>query len=1344
MSNVNVGGVEGSLILNLREWNAPAREALQTIKEITRSIDVTTALANRSAKSNLGEAGKAFDGLGGSARAMAQQISQSVTGLDSRLRDASGRFKGFGQDAKSGLAVAGAGTASFSRDFGLNMLNVRETLRDVGGMLQSWGASMRSGLAATGRAFVGFDQQMRDVDSIAKLSEEELANLSKTVKDLGGEMKLTQGPQALGSALKDITGAGFEAKDALDVLKAAAKGADAGGTDAKTFAGGITPLIRAYDLKGSDAFVVTDQLFKAMDQGKLEAAELARGIGQVAPVASQAGVRMQELMGSLASMSLNGKSASENFTAYRAAMLHILAPAEDAKKLLAAYGVEAGETAIRTKGLLGVIQDLYAKTGGNQEVIKKVLDDEGLQAAAALMRGDRGAGTQQMITAQYSAEGSTDDAFERRAKGLQFQLEQLGAAWERLKIGLGTGLEPILGPSIAAINRVAQSLLRLPDSTKAALGGLAALTAALTSATGAMILMAPTAIQISTWAGGFSGVSKLAATGAALVTQGLASLSAGLSAIAAPAAIVVAITGALALAWKNDWGGIREFTSELLGDLKELTHSAMEAIRTNLGPVASEIAANFREGWPDVRDFFLWIGKSVFEVVIPVLRNLWQVVKDVTGLMSSAFKTAWGTISPIFKFFEKSVQDATEIFVRAISGDWKGALNVWVESFRQVGPRIQAAIEEIGQNAIKGLMEIGPKISEAFQRSFTFENPWKYNDESGWNAKNGLGITKAFRDAQNSLSEFTDVGSQKLQGLFDTLLKVEGAAKKVSSASQMGGGTKGYTPPPETPDLSSHRTRKAKVVSTEDLAAARVVSEANRRTGTSFRAGDVEQCANFVRAVYAASGVKVGASARPIDFALTAGQGQGPGYANSFFGKDVGKLVSSIQELKPGDAVGFRNTYGDYKPGTITHVGVYTGAGNFIHRPTANAPVRQDSLSGRWGELFAAGMRPTALIKGGAGMMGGTNYDDLLKAHEKVQEFLGKTNTVYENQRREISKTYAEALNGAKSMGASKEVINQLGVEQRRRIAEVNEAERREAAKTANEVSITRLEAEGKMGEAARVRIAQTANEERSRLEDLLKSYPQMKNSISEAMAAVTANEQRQLASVKVQDAGRQMGASQDISAWQANDVGINALMSKFPQFRAEIESAYAAIGRYIQEPAEHNRKAFEEAQGFITQTSAVAQAEWQKKMEAIDWERQMGMLTDQETLARKEALLQQWVGGESQKREILLSMTEQYREHYQQQIEQQGEYSLQTLEQLVSGLQQMQTLTLAQQAQLAAANSILMQQRAADQQQWRQILQQSGASFESFLGQVATGQQNSARRSLNFGNRPPDKLSKS
>lgn len=133
----------------------------------------------------------------------------------------------------------------------------------------------------------------------------------------------------------------------------------------------------------------------------------------------------------------------------------------------------------------------------------------------------------------------------------------------------------------------------------------------------------------------------------------------------------------------------------------------------------------------------------------------------------------------------------------------------------------------------------------------------------------------------------------------------------------------------------------------------KVLQVAKSWVGKDFRPGVPEQCMGFVRAVLAEA-------KHPLAHAITTapvdGLSTGLYLASSLAGRDCGQLVDKIADLKPGAILFWANTYGDWPAGTITHVGIYAGDGQFIHRPTMARPVEQASLAGYWGSLFRCGL----------------------------------------------------------------------------------------------------------------------------------------------------------------------------------------------------------------------------------------------------------------------------------------------------------------------------------------------------------------------------------------------------
>lgn len=155
-------------------------------------------------------------------------------------------------------------------------------------------------------------------------------------------------------------------------------------------------------------------------------------------------------------------------------------------------------------------------------------------------------------------------------------------------------------------------------------------------------------------------------------------------------------------------------------------------------------------------------------------------------------------------------------------------------------------------------------------------------------------------------------------------------------------------------------------VDEQDKAArANIVAAALAAVGTSFRAGETAQSAEFVRSVltrtcnerFSSSHRRVIQAKNPYDADILGNTADlSPASPNSLAGIEIGRMVKNVSDLQPADLVFKSNTYGSWANGVITHVGIYVGNGMFVDRPT-NGDVIVKRPLGAVSGAFASGTR---------------------------------------------------------------------------------------------------------------------------------------------------------------------------------------------------------------------------------------------------------------------------------------------------------------------------------------------------------------------------------------------------
>lgn len=163
----------------------------------------------------------------------------------------------------------------------------------------------------------------------------------------------------------------------------------------------------------------------------------------------------------------------------------------------------------------------------------------------------------------------------------------------------------------------------------------------------------------------------------------------------------------------------------------------------------------------------------------------------------------------------------------------------------------------------------------------------------------------------------------------------------------------------------------------------------------------VEQCMRFVRAMLAEAQHPL---AERITSAAVDGMGTGRDLASSLAGRDLGYPLMGPEgrdQLKPGSILFWRNTYGTWPEGTITHVGIYVGNGQFVHRPTASRPVEKAPLAGLWLDLLRCALIiddvPKAAPKPAEPTPPAARRVELLSAEFVVRDGTGKVMKLFHN-----------------------------------------------------------------------------------------------------------------------------------------------------------------------------------------------------------------------------------------------------------------------------------------------------------------------------------------------------------
>ncbi len=126
----------------------------------------------------------------------------------------------------------------------------------------------------------------------------------------------------------------------------------------------VSSVLNSYGQTADQASEVTAKLFKGIELGRFRGEELASALGKVAPIASQLGISLDELIASFVVLTDQGQNLNTASTLVLNVLNALIKPSTDMKKLYTELGVSSGQSLTQQLKLAGVLELLGNKAKG--------------------------------------------------------------------------------------------------------------------------------------------------------------------------------------------------------------------------------------------------------------------------------------------------------------------------------------------------------------------------------------------------------------------------------------------------------------------------------------------------------------------------------------------------------------------------------------------------------------------------------------------------------------------------------------------------------------------------------------------------------------------------------------------------------------------------------------------------------------------------------------------------------------------------------------------------------------------------------------------------------------------
>ena len=325
------------------------------------------------------------------------------------------------------------------------------------------------------KVFGDFQYAMAEVWTLTSEGVKGMDDLSESVRSFAVDYAVPAKDAA--RALYMTISAGFGQKEAAEgffVMGESLKFAKATMTSAGQAVDIVTTVLNAYSLEAEKATYVTDILFKTIKLGKTTGPELALSFGRVASMAAAAQVPLEDMAAATVALTRAGLKTDEAMTALRQVLNKVVNPTEGATKAVKALGLELfSEATLRQRGgLVSILEEISAVsqyTSKDLQMLSELIPN--IRAVTGLAAMSRQLKDLPLFLQEFAeAEGAAQEATTKMMTTLRFHLEQVGIAWENLKISIGefvagnAGLLLVFEAIVERLKNLATSLHEIATS----------------------------------------------------------------------------------------------------------------------------------------------------------------------------------------------------------------------------------------------------------------------------------------------------------------------------------------------------------------------------------------------------------------------------------------------------------------------------------------------------------------------------------------------------------------------------------------------------------------------------------------------------------------------------------------------------------------------------------------------------------------------------------------------------------------------------------------------------------------------------------------------------------------
>lgn len=553
-----------------------------------------------------------------------------------------------------------------------NLKNVGDKMQEIGGTLTKTVTLPIVGIgAAAVLASANFEDSFNKVLTVADQTAVGIDDLKEGILEISnvtGESATT-----LNQAMYQMISATGDTASALGNVEVASKLAIAGFTDTESAVNGLTSVMNAFGLQGTDAMQnVADMMVVAQNTGKTTVAELAQSLFQVQGAAKAAGLGIDQMLAALAGMTSQGTPTSVATTQLRQLLVELTKAGSDARDTFEKLAGKSFNDFIAQGGTLSqalaLMNDEATKTGVN---FRDMFSSVEAANAAGMLIGTGADKFTASLDAMGQSAGAVDKAFDQMNQGSKDAMTDMMNSITNLGIAIGDILAPVVSDVANFISKIVIALSQMDPSLQKAIIAVAAVAAAIGPVILAIGFLLSSISSIITFLTPIIAAFTGGAEAAAGFGGAIALLSGPIGWIIAG---VTALIGVFVALWTTN-EGFRDKMVEIWNVIWE-----------NIQGILSQLVEIFQITFNTLLAFWNTWGADiiasctvVFETLFGIFNGFVEFIRGflevIIGLMTGDFKRVWVGFGEMFKGILDAMIAMVKGFVNSVIGLFNGMIS---------------------------------------------------------------------------------------------------------------------------------------------------------------------------------------------------------------------------------------------------------------------------------------------------------------------------------------------------------------------------------------------------------------------------------------------------------------------------------------------------------------------------------------------------------------------------------------------------------------------------------------------------------------------------------------------